>query len=390
MKVGFYSQITGVQRDGSLYLPAYFSRFIESLCENVEQLTLLVHQADSKEQDIFDSKIVSDNFNFVYLPIKKTFPHLYLFPRYYLSAFLESSKDLDVMIIRGPTPLMPALAREISPIPTVLMIVGDQLEAALKSSQPKWRQLLIREFWKKVYSDIRTIAKNSLVIVNSEKQYLKYLPFSKKLIQTRTTTLKQEEIYIRNDNSLNTPIKLLFSGRIELEKGILEIIDAVSKLVETGEDVILEFVGWSQDEQKTGDLIMQRAKSHGIEGRVNIIGYLPAGEKLLNKYWESDMFVIASSEFEGFPRSIWEALSQGTLVVATKVGSIPYFIEGVAELIDSSDPELIAQAIQKLIHDDSLRTEYRKKGYQIVQEITLEKQTSMLVDNIQQWINERK
>ena len=106
---------------------------------------------------------------------------------------------------------------------------------------------------------------------------------------------------------------------------------------------------------------MQRAKSHGIEGRVKIIGYLPAGEKLLNKYWESDMFVIASSEFEGFPRSIWEALSQGTLVVATKVGSIPYFIEGVAELIDSSDPELIAQAIQKLIHDDSLRTEYRKR-----------------------------
>ncbi len=389
MKVGFYSQITGIQRDGSLCLPAYFSRFLESVCENVEQLTLLVHQADSKEQDIFDSKIISDNFNFVYLPIKKSFPHLYLFPRYYLSAFLESSMDLDVMIIRGPTPLMPALAREISPIPTVLMIVGDQLEAALKFSQPNWRQLLIREFWKKVYSDIRTIAKNSLVIVNSEKQYLKYLPFSMKLIQTRTTTLKQEEIYIRNDNSLNTPIKLLFSGRIELEKGILEIIDAISKLVDTGEDVILEFVGWSQDEQKTGDLIIQRAKSHGIEDRVKIIGYLPSGEKLLKKYRESDFFVIAS-EAEGFPRSIWEALSQGSSVVATKVGSIPHFIDGAAELIDSSDPELIAQAIQKLIHDDSLRAKYRKKGYQIVQEITLEKQTSMLVDNIQQWINERK
>lgn len=389
MKVGFYSQITGVQRDGSLYLPAYFSRFLESVCENVEQLTLLVHQADSKEQNIFDSKIISDNFNFIYLPIKKSFPHLYLFPRYYLSAFLESNKDLDVMIIRGPSPLMPALAREISPIPTAIMIVGDQLEAALKSSQPNWRQLLIREFWKKVYSDIRTIAKNSLVIVNSEKQYLKYLPFSRKLIQTRTTTLKQEEIYIRTENSLNKPIKLFFSGRIELEKGILEIIDAVSKLVETGEDVILEFVGWSQDEQKTGDLIIQRAKSHGIEDRVKIIGYLPSGEKLLKKYQESDFFVIAS-EAEGFPRSIWEALSQGSSVVATKVGSIPHFIDGAAELIDSSDPELIAQAIQKLIHDDSLRAKYRKKGYQIVQEITLEKQTSMLVDNIQQWINERK
>lgn len=389
MRVGFYSQITGILKDGSIYLPAYFCRFLESLCENVEQLTLLVHQADSKEQNIFDSKIISKNFNFVYLPVKKSFPHLYLFPRYYLSAFLESSKDLDVMIIRGPTPLMPALAKEISPIPTILMIVGDQLEAALKSSQPNFRQLLIREFWKKVYSDIRAIAKNSLVIVNSEKQYHKYLPFSKKIIQTRTTTLKQEEIYIRNDNSMNTPIKLLFSGRIELEKGILEIIDAISKLVDTGEDVILEFVGWSQDEQKTGDLIIQRAKSHGIEDRVKIIGYLPSGEKLLKKYQESDFFVIAS-EAEGFPRSIWEALSQGSSVVATKVGSIPHFIDGAAELIDSSDPELIAQAIQKLIHDDSLRAKYRKKGYQIVQEITLEKQTSMLVDNIQQWINERK
>lgn len=388
MRVGFYSQITGVQRGGDLYLPAYFTRFLESLCENVEQLTLLVHQADSKEQDIFDSKITKSNFNFIKLPVKKSFPHLYLFHRYYLSNFLESNENLDVMIIRGPTPLMPALARRISPIPTVLMIVGDQLEAAFKSSQPYWRQILIGQFWKKVYLDIRLIAKNSLVVVNSEKQYQKYLPFSKNLLQTRTTTLKQEDIYFRIDNSLNTPIRLLFSGRIEIEKGILEIIDAVSELVKQGEEVIIEFVGWSQDESKTRELIIERAESHGITNRLRLIGYIPAGKRLLNKYRESDFFVIAS-EAEGFPRSIWEALSQGLSVVATKVGSIPYFIEGAAELIDSSDPIQIAQAIRKLIYDDALRARYRQKGYEIVQEITLDKQTSELVDNIQQWINER-
>lgn len=387
LNLGFYSQITGLEKHGALYLPAYFGMFIESLTDYLDHVRLFVHQAEGSEQDIFDSRISRSNFDYILLPSRKSFPHQYFLPDYYLSDFKNGSADLDVMLLRGPTPLTPAIAKKFAPKPSVLMIVGDQLTGAQTSDQPLWRKQLIMAYWKLVYASIHKIAKKSLVIANSEKQYSRYKPLSKKVVQTRTTTLRLENIRIRENNELHSPVRLIFSGRIELEKGILEIIKAVGLLVKEGEDVVLEFVGWSQKPDLIQEKINQTALENGVEDRVRVAGYVPAGKELFERYADSDIFVIASPDSEGFPRSIWEALAQGVSVVATKVGSIPDFTDGAGELIDSSEPTVIAAAIKKLIHDPEARANYREKGYSIVQEITLEKQTKKMVDEIAQWIN---
>src|SRR5207245_5507064 len=86
-------------------------------------------------------------------------------------------------------------------------------------------------------------------------------------------------------------------------------------------------------------------------------------------YWAADLFVLAETN-EGFSGGLvlLEAMSAGLPVIATKVGGIPETVEGAAILIPPKDERALAEAISKLMADESLRRELSTKGLQIAQQ----------------------
>jgi glycosyltransferase involved in cell wall biosynthesis len=80
-----------------------------------------------------------------------------------------------------------------------------------------------------------------------------------------------------------------------------------------------------------------------------------------------DIFVL-SSEREGLPVSLLEAMAASRPVVATQVGGIPQVIEDGHNglLVSAHDPAGLAKAILTLIEDSTLRESVAREGYQTV------------------------
>jgi glycosyltransferase involved in cell wall biosynthesis len=90
-----------------------------------------------------------------------------------------------------------------------------------------------------------------------------------------------------------------------------------------------------------------------LDGIVTLTGYRPDATRLMAA---CDIFVLAS-RWEGLPVALMEASALGLPIVATRVGGIPQaFRDGIdAVLVDPGSVEALADAIERVAHDDDLR-----------------------------------
>ena len=132
--------------------------------------------------------------------------------------------------------------------------------------------------------------------------------------------------------------------------------------------------------------IQQLGPKINVYDRIFFHGYKPVGPELFAFYKQADIYLIASQSSEGFPRTIWEAMAHSLPVVATKVGSIPDFISGAAELVNPMVPNELASAISRLIHNPKLRQEYIAKGLALAHQNSLEIQVGEMARVIKTWL----
>jgi glycosyltransferase involved in cell wall biosynthesis len=178
----------------------------------------------------------------------------------------------------------------------------------------------------------------------------------------------------------------LYAGRIDRAKGLFEIVEALSQLVHSGFDVIFDIVGAPANNDSILVEIEKLACSLNIEDRVLYHGYKSAGSELLSYYRQADLFITASRANEGFPRTIWEAMASGLPVVATRVGSIPAFIDGAALLVPPKQAQALSEAIKDLLTNPHLRQELIASGLKLAQANTLEKRSHELVFQMKKWL----
>jgi glycosyltransferase involved in cell wall biosynthesis len=224
-------------------------------------------------------------------------------------------------------------------------------------------------------------------MVNSGKLYEQLTNKVPYICEVRTTTLSTQDVFIRDDTCRNRPCHLLYVGRIDRTKGLLDMVEALAILVEQGEDVILNLVGGAQKGDTILSHIVMLARERGIVERIKYHGFKPLGVHLFASYKETDMYIIASTgDHEGFPRVIWEAMAHSLPVVATSVGAIPHFVGDVAEIIEPRNPQALAAAIARLIHSPDLRQRRIRAGRARAAEMTLEVQTKKMIEQIETWI----
>jgi glycosyltransferase involved in cell wall biosynthesis len=294
------------------------------------------------------------------------------------------------MLIRGPSPLLPSVAVAAASLPTALLLVGDYVAGVDSLPQPWWRRELIRSWSKWNQRKERRVARRSLTFVNSRKLYNELRPRVPNLIETRTTTLSASDFTQREDTCAQRPIRLLYTGRMDCGKGLLEIAEALGQLLSQGEDVILDLVGWPVQ----GDDILQQirdlAATRGYGGRVTYRGHRALGPELFAFYKQADIYIIASKSSEGFPRTIWEAMAHCVPVIATRVGSIPDFAAPAAMLVDPCSVSGLVEAVRKVIGNPALRQNMIKRGLELARAQTLERHVPQMVAGIQSWVARRK
>jgi glycosyltransferase involved in cell wall biosynthesis len=232
------------------------------------------------------------------------------------------------------------------------------------------------------------MAKTSLTLVNSRQLYEQLRPVAPHLYETRTTTLMQTDFFMRQGTCISPPYHLLYAGRITPEKGLFDLVEALSLLVAAGEDVILDLVGWAEEKHGTLEKLEKMVQEKKLSQRLVYHGYKAVGPELFAYFKKADIFVIASQSSEGFPRSILEAMAHSLPVVATKVGSIPLFLDDHknALLVSPNDPQQLSKAIRLIIKDKNLRQMIIKNALPLAQENTLDVRTKELFSLISNWL----
>lgn len=379
-----------VNNQGQLCTPGYLGRFLDSMAAHCESLACFMHSPQPDERTQMDYAIQSPNIRWVDIGPHVSIPQRMLKSRKICEPLKKQRDTLDAMLIRGPSPLLPAVAKASGNVPVALLLVGDYLAGINDLPQPRWRKEAIRawSYWN--YRQQLAVAKKSLTFVNSHKLYEQFRPHVPHLYETRTTTLNANDFFEREDTCRARPIHLLYTGRMDRAKGLFHMVEAVATLVEQGEDIVLDLVGWPQKGDPVLEELSALARRRRISERVIYHGFKPVGPELFQHYKNADIYVIAStSSFEGFPRTIWEALAHSLPVVATRVGSIPYYLkhEQTALLIESRSSTSLAAAVKRLIYGQELRRQLITSGIVQARSNTLQGRSAELVLKIESLLN---
>ena len=390
MRLGFHYHVPATSVDGQIRMPAYQGRFVDALADQCSDVVCFLHTPVGNERQQMDYALQRQNVRLVDLGPHTTVPRRLLSVRKYRQILRKEKQGLDVMLLRGPSPLLPALGSTARPVPIALLLVGDNVAGVGDSRQPFWRREAIRLLWQWNRRCQNQIAAKTLTFVNSRKLFRELQPYVPNLVETRTTTLTRADFFDREDTCTRAPYRLLYTGRMTRGKGLIEIVEALALLVQQGEDVVLDLVGWPEKNDDVLEETKQVAARLRVTERVKFHGPKAAGPELYAHYRTADVYVIASKSVEGFPRTIWEAMAHSLPVVATRVGSIPDFVDGTAELVPPKDVSSLSAAIRSLIHSPARRKELIRNGRALASEITLEKQVGKMVEDIERFVAEKK
>ena len=385
MRLGFHYHIPAIAKKGKIYMPGYQGDFIDSLAAYCDQVVCFLHSPSRTDPLDGDYPIQTGNVKLVDIGPHTSVPHRTIFSSHFARTVTEWKAKLDVLLIRGPSPLLPAIAKSAAPLPVALLLVGDYRVNLDGIPQPAWRKALIRLWAEWNYRQQFQIAKDAFTFVNSHKLHQELQQHLPNLFETRTTTLSLEKFFRRKDTCQSPPYRLLYTGRITRAKGLLELVEAVFLLTQEGYEVILDMVGSPEKGDSVLDEIKSLANEWGIDDRVIYHGYRSFGPELFEFYRQADIYVIPS-HFEGFPRTIWEAMASSLPVVATQVGSIPAYTAGAARLVPPKQVDALTKAIQELLTTSELRQKLIVKGVELASHNTLEVRAREMITQIELWL----
>lgn len=114
--------------------------------------------------------------------------------------------------------------------------------------------------------------------------------------------------------------ELLFLCRIQKQKGIIELLDAIKQLKESGLNCFHLTVAGD------GDYLEQsqyECGKRGLENDVSFLGGIYDNELKADLFKKAELYVLPTYYNEGFPRTLYEAMIFGTPVITTMVAGIP-------------------------------------------------------------------
>jgi len=154
---------------------------------------------------------------------------------------------------------------------------------------------------------------------------------------------------------------IVFLGRLEPEKGVYHLLEAIARLRAAVPDVRLVCAGEGQRVA-----VAHYAERLGIADAVKFTGWIgPSGKRAL---LESAAACALPSYSEGLPLSLLEAMAAGVPVVTTPVGGIPeVVVDGVTGFLAApGDVGTLELRLRKLLLDRSLAAAIGAAGRETV------------------------
>ncbi len=154
-----------------------------------------------------------------------------------------------------------------------------------------------------------------------------------------------------------SPLRLLFLSNMMLEKGYLDVLEAVRLLHERGLALHADFAGrWVSDADRIA--FEHLVEQYHLGTVVHHHGGVRERTRIKQLYMDADVFLLPSYHpTEAQPLTIIEALSAGTPVVVARHSGIPDMVRENQDalFVPPQAPEAIAEAVHRLADYDTWR-----------------------------------
>ncbi len=142
-----------------------------------------------------------------------------------------------------------------------------------------------------------------------------------------------------------------YIGRLQEEKGVLNLVKAIPLILDKCDDAQFVLVG---DGHLEGQ-VRRYIEAHGLEHNVTLTSWAPHHE--LPRYYMAAKLQILPSYNEGLPHVMLEAMACGTPVLATPVGAVAQVIKDkeTGFLLYDNSPESIAENVVHALAYPELR-----------------------------------
>lgn len=149
-------------------------------------------------------------------------------------------------------------------------------------------------------------------------------------------------------------------GRLSVEKNQELFIHAAHDFLRQEKNVKFVIVGNGPEEDKLKSLVM----AYGLKKEIIFTGLI---EDIVGVYQGLDIFTLTSNT-EGIPLTILEAMASRTVVAATNVGGIPQIVfqRETGVLVEKNDKAGLVKVWQELVEDSNLREKLIKSAYEYV------------------------
>jgi phosphatidyl-myo-inositol dimannoside synthase len=253
------------------------------------------------------------------------------------------------------------------------------LAAAIKMTTPNTKTVVIShgvEVWEPLPGIRRRALANADRVLAPSRHTIEKLSVAQRIPQQRIRHLPWPlslDFFRMAADSAGLPLPPEFPpGRIlltvgrwaasERYKGLDKLIRVVPRLRATVPDLHLVAIGGGDDLPR----LRAMAADLGVAGRVHFLERL-SREEIAACYARADVFALPSTG-EGFGLVFLEAMAFAKPLVGVACGGTTDVVEdGVnGVLVPPGDAELLAQALDRLLHDDSLRAEMGRRGAEIV------------------------
>ena len=172
---------------------------------------------------------------------------------------------------------------------------------------------------------------------------------------------------------------LVFVSRLEKNKGIFNLIDAVKIAKQEKPDIRLLIIG-SGPERKNLELLVT---NYQLQSNIFFSGWLETAHDVAKAYNSARIFVNPSFN-EGGPRVVLEAMACGLPIITTRVGLMHDLIhDGENGLFSDWKPENMAKDILRLVNSQELQNKFKDTSLEIAQNFERKKMVRNYAESLQ-------
>jgi glycosyltransferase involved in cell wall biosynthesis len=372
--LGFVSPMRAYTHEGRVYTHVASGRVVDGLAVHYDKVLLCTRVVRGAPPSSSDLPLDAHNVELRDQPFWAntigSIPHVVGISR----AYYGTCRDADLIFVRGMCPYIGVLYAFAYwfRVPVCHWIVGDPVALLRAGGRGGGltNLLSLAYAWQdRIASRVGRWLTRGAFICNGQPLADAYA--SPRTFATVSSTVTNDEFFLRADTCEQAVVRILFVGYIRQEKGVEYLLEALPRL-RTARPWELEIVG--PDEglayRKRLDAVVQE---QGLADRVRFVGYVAYGEPMLHRLRAADMLVLPSLS-EGTPHVLVEARANGLPCISTTVGGIPSTVtDGVdAVLVPSRDSTALAKAIDRVIEDGEFRRRLIRNGLASARHQTLE------------------